>query len=241
MSTAAQVSQPSAPLLDLTAQHTDRSARRFWKPSRGCATASASYLVPRRRPSSGNSPPCCRCVRPSAYRQAIDALLVAMMALGIGAGDEVITSTYSFFATAGCITRLGARPVLVDIDPVTYNIDPAGVARALTSRTRAIIPVHLYGHCADMDALQEIASGAGVPIIEDACQSIGATWRDKQSGSMGAIGRFSFFPSKNLGAFGDADWSPRRTLRWQPRFGCCAATGPSAALSRARRRQFPYR
>lgn len=132
-----------------------------------------------------------------------DALLVAMMALGIGAGDEVITSTYSFFATAGCITRLGARPVLVDIDPATYNIDPAGVARALTSKTKAIIPVHLYGQCADMDALLATAAGAGVPVIEDACQSIGATWRGRQSGSMGRTGCFSFFPSKNLGAFGD--------------------------------------
>jgi len=132
-----------------------------------------------------------------------DALLVAMMALGIGPGDEVVTSTYSFFATAGCISRIGARPVLVDIDPVTYNIDPAGVAAALTPKTRAIVPVHLYGHCADMDALMPIAAGAGVPVIEDACQSIGATWQGRQAGSMGAAGCFSFFPSKNLGAFGD--------------------------------------
>ena len=132
-----------------------------------------------------------------------DALLVAMMALGIGPGHEVITSTYSFFATAGCITRLGATPVLVDIDPPTFNLDPAAVARAMTSRTRAIVPVHLYGQCADMDAILRIAAAAGVPVIEDACQAIGATYRGRQAGSMGAAGCFSFFPSKNLGGFGD--------------------------------------
>jgi dTDP-4-amino-4,6-dideoxygalactose transaminase len=132
-----------------------------------------------------------------------DALLVAMMAFGIGAGDEVITSTYSFFATAGCIVRLGATPVLVDIDPATYNLDPRAVAAAVTPRTRAIIPVHLYGQCADMDEVMAIATKAGVPVIEDACQSIGATYKGRQAGSIGAVGCFSFFPSKNLGAFGD--------------------------------------
>ena len=132
-----------------------------------------------------------------------DALLVAMMALGVGAGDEVITSTYSFFATAGCISRLGAVPRLVDIDPQTYNLVPSAVRSALSPRTKAIIPVHLYGLCADMDPLLAIAAEAGVPIIEDACQAIGATDNGRQAGSMGAAGCFSFFPSKNLGAFGD--------------------------------------
>jgi dTDP-4-amino-4,6-dideoxygalactose transaminase len=132
-----------------------------------------------------------------------DALLVAMMALGVGAGDEVITSTYSFFATAGCIARLGAIPKLVDIDPVTYNLSPAAVRAALSARTKAIVPVHLYGLCADMDPLLAIAAETGVPIVEDACQAIGATYKGRQAGAMGRVGCFSFFPSKNLGAFGD--------------------------------------
>lgn len=138
-----------------------------------------------------------------AVSSGTDALIVSMMALGIGPGDEVVTSTYSFFATAGCITRLGATPVLVDIDPVTFNLDPDAVARAITPRTRAIVPVHLYGQCANMDAILRIGSAAGVPVIEDACQAIGATDHGRQAGSIGTVGCFSFFPSKNLGGFGD--------------------------------------
>ena len=132
-----------------------------------------------------------------------DALLAAMMALNIGPGDEVVTSTYSFFATAGCVVRLGATPVLVDIDPVTYNIDPAAVAAAITPRTKAIIAVHLYGCSADMTRLLEIAATSGVAVIEDAAQAIGTRYHGRPVGGLGTIGCFSFFPSKNLGAFGD--------------------------------------
>ena len=133
-----------------------------------------------------------------------DALLVALMALGIGPGDEVIVPTFSFFATAGCVSRAGATPVLVDIDPVTFNIDPAAAAAAVTSRTRAIIPVHLYGQCADMDPLLALASERGIAVIEDAAQAIGSGYKGRPAGGMGTAGCFSFFPSKNLGAFGDA-------------------------------------
>jgi dTDP-4-amino-4,6-dideoxygalactose transaminase len=132
-----------------------------------------------------------------------DALLIAMMALGIGPGAEVITPTYSFFATAGCVSRLGAVPVFVDIDPVTFNVDVSAVERALSPRTRAIVAVHLFGLSADMDPLLAVARRAGVPVIEDAAQAIGARYGDRTTGTMGAAGCFSFFPSKNLGGFGD--------------------------------------
>jgi dTDP-4-amino-4,6-dideoxygalactose transaminase len=133
-----------------------------------------------------------------------DALLVALMALGVGPGDEVITPTFSFFATAGAVSRLGATPKLVDIDPRTCNIDVMRAIAAITDRTRAIVPVHLYGQCAWMEPLVEEAGARGIPVIEDAAQAIGATYKGRQAGSIGKAGCFSFFPSKNLGAFGDA-------------------------------------
>ena len=133
-----------------------------------------------------------------------DALLLALMALDIKAGDEVITPTYSFFATVGCVSRLGARPVLVDIDPVTCNIDVAQAIAAITPRTKAIMPVHLFGQSADLDSILDAAGRAGIAVVEDAAQAIGATYHARPVGGIGAFGCFSFFPSKNLGAFGDA-------------------------------------
>jgi dTDP-4-amino-4,6-dideoxygalactose transaminase len=132
-----------------------------------------------------------------------DALLLALMALEIGAGDEVITTPFTFVATAGSIARLQAIPVFVDIDPVTYNIDPGCLARAITPRTRAITPVHLFGLMADMGAIRDIAAASNLPVIEDAAQAIAAAQRGTMAGNSGAIGCFSFFPSKNLGAAGD--------------------------------------
>ncbi len=132
-----------------------------------------------------------------------DALLLALMSCGVSEGDEVITTPFTFFASASAITRLGARPVFVDIEERTYNIDPAQVESAITCRTKAIMPVHLYGQCADMNSLIELSERRGIPIVEDAAQAIGAEDRRRRAGSMGTIGCFSFYPSKNLGGAGD--------------------------------------
>lgn len=132
-----------------------------------------------------------------------DALLVALMVLNVKPGDEVITTTYTFFATVGAIVRLGATPIFVDIDPFTYNINPQQIRAKITSRTKAIIPVHLYGQVANMDSIIEIAQEHNLIVIEDAAQAIGAEYNGKRAGSIGHMGCFSFFPSKNLGGIGD--------------------------------------
>ncbi|PYS24669.1 MAG: transcriptional regulator [Acidobacteria bacterium] len=132
-----------------------------------------------------------------------DALLLGLMSCGVSDGDEVITTPFTFFASASAITRLGARPVFVDIDERTYNIDPAQVEAAITDRTKAIMPVHLYGQCADMNPLIALSERGGIPIVEDAAQAIGAEDRGRRAGSLGTIGCFSFYPSKNLGGAGD--------------------------------------
>ena len=132
-----------------------------------------------------------------------DALLAALMALEIGAGDEVITPAFTFFATAGCVSRTGATPVFVDIDPRTYNIDVAQIERAITPRTKAIIPVHLFGQMCDMDPIMEIAGRHNLFVIEDAAQAISATYKGRKAGSIGTVGCLSFYPTKNLGGAGD--------------------------------------
>jgi len=133
-----------------------------------------------------------------------DALLIALMVLGVGPGDEVIVPAYSFFATAGVVDRLGATPVFVDIDLADYNLDPKKLESAITSNTRAIMPVHLYGQCAAMDEINRIATKHSLAVVEDAAQAVGAEYDGRRAGVLGTIGAFSFFPSKNLGAFGDA-------------------------------------
>jgi len=132
-----------------------------------------------------------------------DALYLSLLALHIGRGDEVITTPFTFVATAGAIARTGAKPVFVDIDPVTYNINPSKIEAAITDKTRAIIPVHLFGLAADLDAILEIANRHNIAVVEDAAQAIGATYRGRQVGGFGLCGCFSFFPSKNLGCAGD--------------------------------------
>jgi dTDP-4-amino-4,6-dideoxygalactose transaminase len=133
-----------------------------------------------------------------------DAILLSLMALGIGPGDEVIVPSFTFFATASSVWRLGARPVFADIRPDSFNLDPADVLYKLTTATKAVIPVHLFGQCADMDEIRQIATAAhGIPIIEDACQAIGAEYRGRRAGSLGTAAAFSFYPTKNLGGFGD--------------------------------------
>ncbi len=145
-----------------------------------------------------------KCKHAIGVSSGTDALLLALMAIDIKPGDEVIVPTYSFFATAGVVSRLNAVPVLTDIDPVTYNLDPVDVERKVTSKTKAIIPVHLYGQSADMQPVMEIAKKNNLKVIEDGAQAIGAEYKDgKYVGTIGDIGCFSFFPSKNLGCYGD--------------------------------------
>ena len=192
----------AVPLLDLAAQYQPLRADVLAAIARVC-DSQRFILGPEVDALERELADVLECEHAITVSSGTDALLAALMALGVGAGDEVITPTYSFFATAGCVSRLGARPVFVDIDPVTFNVTAAAIARAVSPRTKAIIPVHLYGLSADMDPIIELARQHGIPVIEDAAQAIGARYHGHVTGTFGAVGCFSFFPSKNLGAFGD--------------------------------------
>jgi len=154
-----------------------------------------------------------------------DALLLALHALGIGAGDEVILPPFTFFATAGAVCRTGAKPVFGDIDPVTYNIDPLQVENKITKNTRAILVVHLFGQCADMEPIWQSAERHGLPIIEDAAQAIGAAYQGKRTGTLGALACFSFYPSKNLGTYGDAGMVVTNDPDWAKHMACLRVHG----------------
>ncbi|MBN2017258.1 MAG: DegT/DnrJ/EryC1/StrS family aminotransferase [Candidatus Cloacimonetes bacterium] len=145
----------------------------------------------------------CHCKHAIGVTSGTDALLISLMAFDIGEGDEVITTPFTFFATAGSVFRTGAKPVFVDIDPKTYNIDPDLIEAKVTEKTKAIMPVHLFGQCAEMDRINEIAKKHNLFVIEDAAQAIGSEYKGKRAGSLGDVGCFSFFPSKNLGCCGD--------------------------------------
>jgi dTDP-4-amino-4,6-dideoxygalactose transaminase len=199
---AVQPVQPLFPFLDLKAQFA--AIRKEVSAAVMQVLAAQQFIMgPEVSALEEEIKPVVGCQYPIACASGSDALLLALMALDIGPGDEVITVPFTFVATAGCIARLGARPVFIDIDPHSYNLDPAQLDRAITKHTKAIIPIHLFGLPADMDPILEIAARQNIPVIEDAAQAIGAKYKGKPVGSMGRAGCFSFFPSKNLGGAGD--------------------------------------
>lgn len=192
----------SVPLLDLTAQYKTMKAEILAEIEAVC-DSQAFILGPKVEKLEKELAVYCGTPFACGVTSGSDALIIALMVEDIKAGDEVITSPFSFFATVGAIARVGATPVFADIDPVTFNIDPAKIEAKITSRTKAIIPVHLFGQSADMDPIMEIARKHKLIVIEDACQAIGTEYRGRRVGSIGDYGCFSFFPSKNLGCFGD--------------------------------------
>lgn len=191
------------PILDLSAQY--RQVGREIEEAIARVLQNQKFILgPEVRALEQELAPYCQCVEAVGCASGSDAILLALMACGVGPGDEVVTTPFSFFATAGSIVRLGARPVFVDIEPDTFNMDANKVEAAVTKRTKVIMPVHLFGQCSDMDDITEISRRREVLVVEDAAQAIGAEYRGRRAGSLGVIGCFSFYPSKNLGAAGDA-------------------------------------
>jgi dTDP-4-amino-4,6-dideoxygalactose transaminase len=191
------------PLLDLKAQYAAISAE--VQQVVGRVLESQQFILgPEVEALEGEIASYCQCRFAVGVSSGTDALLAALMAIRLAPGDEVITTPYTFVATGAVIARLGATPVFADIDPATFNIDPDRISAKITSRTKVIMPVHLFGQMADMDAIVEVAAKHELTVIEDAAQAIGAEHRGRRAGSIGAMGCFSFYPTKNLGGFGDA-------------------------------------
>ena len=190
------------PLLDLRAQYASLKDEIIAEISEIC-DSQRFILGPKVEKLESEIAAYCRSTGAVGVTSGSDALIISLMVEGIKAGDEVITTPFTFFATVGAIVRVGATPVFADIDPVTFNIDPKKIEEKITPRTKAIIPVHLFGQAADMDPIMEIARKHNLVVIEDACQAIGAEYKGRRVGSIGNYGAFSFFPSKNLGCFGD--------------------------------------
>ena len=193
------------PLLDLRRQYAPLKSQ-FLAAFEAVADSQALILGPRTEAFEKAVADYCGVPHAIGCSSGTDAQLLLLMALGIGPGDVVVTTPYTFFATAGCVARLGARPVFVDIDPATFNLDVAKLADTLnrTNNVRAIIPVHLFGQCADMAPILDLGKTHGIPVLEDAAQALGARHPLGHAGTLGAAGWFSFYPTKNLGAFGDA-------------------------------------
>jgi dTDP-4-amino-4,6-dideoxygalactose transaminase len=194
--------QMKIPILDLSVQHQEIAGEIGAAVAR-VLNSQKFILGPEVREFEREIAPYCQCAEAVGCASGSDALLLALMACGVGPGDEVITTPFSFFATVGSIVRLGAKAVFVDIDAATFNVDSNRIESAITERTKAIMPVHLFGQCAEMNRINELASQFGIAVIEDAAQAIGAEYRSRRAGSLGAVGCFSFYPSKNLGGAGD--------------------------------------
>jgi len=194
--------QMRIPILDLSVQHQQISGE-IEAAIQRVLNSQQFILGPEVKELEKEIAPYCQCSEAVGCASGSDAILLALMACCVGPGDEVITTPFSFFATVGSIVRLRARAGFVDIDPVSFNINPSLIERAITSRTKAIMPVHLFGQCAEMDQINELASAHKIAVVEDAAQAIGAEHRGRRAGSLGSIGCFSFYPSKNLGGAGD--------------------------------------
>src|SRR5438105_2950568 len=218
------MSSPCVPLFDLQIQHQELQeaieAARAWVVGSG-----QRILGPESASLEKKIAHFCGVGHAIGCASGTDALQLALQTLGVGPDDEVIMPAFTFFATAGAVCRLGARPVFADIDANTYNLDPLQVENKITERTKAIMAVHLFGQCADMEPLWRIAERHNLPIIEDAAQALGAEYQGKRTGSLGAIGCFSFYPSKNLGAYGDAGMVVTNDPDWAARLACLRVHG----------------